>query len=546
MLIGTKLFDNMDGFAVYIDVWNNATVILRNSTFSNNANGSYIKGFKNLEVKDCLINNNHGDGIVIYMYTGAAIDTSIVVHVHHCLIENNTGTGITINRSSRDTLIRMQTDISNVTFINNSRALYLLFAVYGGKNDHRVTRISECTFYNHRLSSKYVEKSVLVVKTKLYPVKNNSVVIEKCSFKGNQGPAGNYSALYVEKMNNITLDSVDIRDNICTGISLFASTVRIKNHLTISGNYGWLGGAILLTSGYVVSGTKYSQISLTESSFVSNNAETYGGGVFTDETCENRNPYNACFFQFETGLIVPFLAFRFSGNTAKIGGDLVLGGCLSNCSIRINKNWITIDKTDPNNTLWKVISIENLYSQSTLVEYPKRAFFCKNSTISAIICTDSYNVTAFRGQAFNITLMAGDNQCRPTNTALRVNGGNNLSLLLGGRVLDAPKYCNSIPLAVAGALNQDKTTVELIFQDPFSSAHNVPAVLTLHLEDCPVGLKLDSVNTSEQCQCDDDFKSHRIDCHSDSYTIDVPAQIWVGIAIRRKNNCSERMPVLHK
>ena len=533
----TQLFESKLGCAVDINTWNNATIIIRNSIFSNNFNGLHVKDFKKLELTDCLITNNLGNGTCIDMYTGADIGTSILVNVSNCLIENNTETGMIINQSSKDLLNPMYSDVSNVSFNNNSRALYLSFASWDETNDKRVTRISECTFSNSRLSPEHYLLHVVVVKSKLFIVKNISVVIEKCEFKGNQGPAGNYSALYIEEMSNVTLDNLDIHDNVCTGILLSSSTVRITNNLNISrsGNYGWMGGAIALVHAYDVVKPVFSQITLAESSFVNivdNNAETYGGGIFSDETCEQRNTDNVCFFQFESDVKAPFLAFRFSGNTAKIGGDLVLGGCLSNCSIMIEKSLIPIDKTDPKNILWDIISIESLSSQSTLVEGPKKPFFCTNTStlVPAIICNDSYSITAFRGQTFTIPLMAGDDQCLPTSKVLKVNGGSNISLFLEGQetgqlVIDGPKHCQNFPLAVAGALDKNTTSVEVIFHDPFSM--NIePAVLAIHLGSCPAGLLLN--HSSERCKCHDGFRKHKIVCHSDLYTIDIPAQTWVG------------------
>lgn len=150
-LTETKFLESKVGYAVYINTFGNATVSIRNSIFSNNSNGGiYITGTTRVEVRDCLITHNKGNGIDIDMVTGVNTDL-IIVHVSNCLVENNLGTGMRIDRSSKDTLIHMKSDISNVTFTNNSRALYLTFYTWIENNDHRVTKISESKFYNHKL-----------------------------------------------------------------------------------------------------------------------------------------------------------------------------------------------------------------------------------------------------------------------------------------------------------------------------------------------------------------------------------------------------------
>ena len=108
------------------------------------------------------------------------------------------------------------------------------------------------------------------------------------------------------------------------------------------------------------------------------------------------------------------------GNKALLGGDSVLGGCLSNCSIdhEINKSKTVIDKTEPNNTFWTLVSTGKPLSQSTIVEYPTGARFCMNRSTHAndlIICNKSHTVSVFRGQTFNVPVIARDELCYPTH-----------------------------------------------------------------------------------------------------------------------------------
>ena len=531
-LTGTKLSESKGAYAVYISiVWTKATVSIRNNSFESNAGtGLCVSGAKHFRMTGCLFISNHGDGIDIKMITGAIANDSIVVEVSNCSVKHNARTGITVDRNSRNELMPMHTEITNVTFINNSRALYLLFGSWDEKNYHRVTKVSECHFYSHKPSPLYTKHYVALVKSDGYLIKNNEVIIENCSFKGNEG-VGDCSVLYVDLMNNIKLNNVDISDNQCTGLMLSASMIKLVNHLNITRNSGWLGGAISLLSSYFAAAMTYSQLLLTESSVVdiiNNTAETYGGGIFSNETCERRSYNGHCFLQIVKTTPRIALMVTFSGNRAKLGGDSVLGGCLSNCSIQLNGKKTNIDQTDPNNVFWKLVALKNRKSQSTLVEYPKGAMFCTNTSTNAstlsLTCNKFYNITAFRGQTFTVPLMAGDSLCFPSKRVLKVRGKDNTSQLLEEQVLETSNYCSRFPYTVSGVLSQNRTEIEFTFQDPFAFAvNNMPAVLTVDFSNCPPGLTLNY--STEQCKCHERFK---ITCHSGTFTLEIPAQTWVG------------------
>ena len=70
------------------------------------------------------------------------------------MVENNRGIGLTVERDSGGNPTPIITDISNVTLAYNSLgALYLSFASWSNDNDHRVTKITGCTFRYHELAN---------------------------------------------------------------------------------------------------------------------------------------------------------------------------------------------------------------------------------------------------------------------------------------------------------------------------------------------------------------------------------------------------------
>ena len=135
------------------------------------------------------------------------------------------------------------------------------------------------------------------------------IVVKNSSFNGNRGTDKNCSSLYVSGIDNITLDDTVFYDNMCTGIILSASNMTIQNHLNMTRNSGLLGGAMQLRyiliplPGCTVLRKNFSRFTLKPQSqlnLTENSATEYGGGIFTNQFCEDRNEEKYCFFQVES------------------------------------------------------------------------------------------------------------------------------------------------------------------------------------------------------------------------------------------------------
>ena len=108
----------------------------------------------------------------------------------------------------------------------------------------------------------------------------------------------------------------------------------------------------------------------------------------------------------------------FSGNHADLGGDVVFGGCLSNCIVLVNNTTTTINKSDAENILWDIVSLGEVTSQSTFVDYPNKVVFCKNTSFTH--SDNSYQIAAcdnrlksisvYRGEVFNLPSYYGSRQ----------------------------------------------------------------------------------------------------------------------------------------
>lgn len=360
--------------------------------------GVVIGSTKNRNELKVTINSSHFN----FSENGALkITQASVVKITNCSVTNNNGTGIFIDKRSftRSSETKMITYIFDTSFQNNLRALYLNLSV-SRSTELQQTNISNCKFTDHNMSSPLYKAVVEIQGNRNGRGLNNAVLVEKSDFYRNEGPFGNCFSLRICNMNNTVLDALNFSDNYCTGLALLDSNIKV-HHLDMSRNRGMKGGAMQLNGVSRIHLTTESKVSI-----INNSASRYGGGIYTDESCEqgSRN----CFFQFETIPNKPSL-LNFAGNQAELGGDIVFGGCLSNCSI----NGHTIDVTNSSNIFWEFATSTHLQSPSTFAERAKRAVFCTNVYYNSQ-CSNSLALNAFRGQKFTIPLMVIGDSCIPS------------------------------------------------------------------------------------------------------------------------------------
>ncbi len=491
-------------------------IAISNSTFSDNDNTALrISSAQYTDIKGCSFINNRQGGIFIDMTASAR---EVTIMIRHCLVQSIVGTGIFFRQRSIANTI-MKFEISYVSFIKNSRALYMTFS----SNGNQTTNISSCTFRNHRITPEVRSKAVITINgnqaQQQTKTKHFRVILEKSSLEGNKGFHGDCSVLHVGNMKGITLNNITIKDNRCTGVTVSASNIQIENTVSLIRNFGLQGGGIQLKSDQVacvknrmIPLPKFSTLifkTLSRVLITNNTADTYGGGIFSDETCENRGDKRKCFFEFASGSRhMSKEVLTFSGNQAKQGGDQIFGGCLSNCSlthitlinetdenntffdflpsqstpIRVSycnndlcysKQRILLSKTNPNDTFWDFISAENLLSPSNFIEPPKRVAFCVNETsaVQMITCNNSHTVSVYRGEHFTIPLAAVDDFCLPSVSMIKARidqkGNKSTSLWLKNESIlqEAKRHCHSFSYALYGGIDHDMAKLELYLQE---------------------------------------------------------------------------------
>ena len=483
LLIDNSTFNTSDDYGVGMqficDVYNIIDVTMRRSSFSkNDKSGLFLTDTTHSKIENCTFDSNKEIGAEI-----------------RNLFNNN----------------HLMTEILSTTFINNSRAITVLIPVFMNSINIE-TKISECRFTNHTGNGVIAIENIA-----------GTITIEKSSFQGNRKLNGNRdcSVLSIESENNITLSDVNITDNNCTGIKLTRSTMKLENLVTLSGNHGQNGGGLYLSMSKLIFSTS------SKLNIVNNSADAYGGGIYIEEeTCTSDN---TCFFQLEEEYpSISSEVIALSGNQAKEGGDQMLGGCLSHCSIQFNKKKTFLNVCDLNNMFWDFVYAAN----TTFLGYQKKVAFCKNdsdSSSSGFSCSYSNSIHVYRGQMFNVPLMVADDCCFPSSVEYieaKIKSERNEKFPLQfqqNRFQKSRKSCYNYSYTLKGGLGlTTNSSIEL------STPHQeiTTLILTVNLEECPIVYEYDS--ESGECVCHDILESHKVKCTPSKKSLHIPAQTWLG------------------
>ena len=509
-IINCDLQRNQDGhFHLFISnsiAPNNFTILIDNSTFNTSDDYGVEMQFICDEYNIVAV-TMHRSSFIKNDKSGLFLTDTTHLKIEDCIFDSNKDIGVEIRNQYSD--IHLWTEILSTTFINNSRAITLIPFCLNSIE----AKISECEFTNH------TGNGVVVIEN----IARTIITIEKSSFQGNR-KLGNRdcSVLSIESVSNITLSNVNITDNNCTGIKLIHSTIKLKNSVTLSGNHGLNGGGLYLSMSKLIF-SKSSKLNI-----INNSADANGGGIYIEEeTCTSDN---TCFFQPEEEYpsLTNSHVIALSGNHAKEGGNQILGGCLSNCSIQVNKKKIFLSMCDLNNKFWNFVSAAN----TTFLGYQKKVAFCKNhvnSSASGFSCSYSNSIHVYRGQMFNVPLIVADDCCFPSSVEYieaKIKSESNEKFPLKfkqNRFEKSRKNCYNYLITLKGGLGLTTTShIEL------STSHQeiTPLIFTVNLEECPIVYKLNS--KSGECDSHDILESHNVQCTPSNKSLQIPAQTWLG------------------
>ena len=125
-------------------------------------------------------------------YQKKALTGRVIFTIRDCVVQDNIELGMSFFTNPQNNIhTHMLVDISNVTFINNSKALY--------NNLHTHTqmlKISNCTFKKQR-----TRDYVIHIESN----QSNQTILEKSTIEQYHGIGGDCSVLYIRNMSNFTI-----------------------------------------------------------------------------------------------------------------------------------------------------------------------------------------------------------------------------------------------------------------------------------------------------------------------------------------------------
>jgi hypothetical protein len=456
------------------------------------------------DIVKCDFKRNQGGHLKFHMAELSTNDVVRVFTIKDSAFALSSGNGFEIECDRGHSRIKVVLIKSNFSD-NKKSGLYL--------ENTNFAEITDCLFTNNK-------GGIMAA--------SSNIMISKSNFSGNKGEHDEYncSVIHIFGGYNSIMSDVTITDNGCTGIIAFHSILKLENLIILMRNHGEQGGALVLSESILLLNQS------TQLIIINNTADTYGGGIYIDSP--EKTFGGKCFYQFEDGYSpIDSKVFTFSGNRAVRGGDMVFGGGLSNCSIRVNGTKILMNKCDPNNTFWKLISLTNVVSQSTFVDYPRRVVFCENTTSLGkhVLCDDSYSISVYRGQIFTVPLMVADDCCFPSVELIE-------AIVVGGNAEEAPlrleqntiqrgrKWCHKFSYTLVDGLGQKgAATIQFSTQQQYFLKIPV-STLRVKLEHCPLGYEISE--ESGKCGCQDILKEYEIECDPSNLSFAIPAQTWVG------------------
>ena len=478
--ITNSLFTRCRGYhhALHIHVPSNNSVSIQNTNFTNNTGGGLTIKSTHVQLHSCIIANNNGIGLLVPLYEAS---TTSNINISHSL------------------------------FSRNKKAVELSIKTNG------YTIIQDTHFTSNVISSESRDMAAVSVTYLFETIQNrNKVVISNSTFTQHHGNNGKCSTLYTSHITKLLFENLSFFNNNCTGVTLVASQVTVSNVVNMTNNTGIQGGALQLLpdDASFIDITDITGLIMTSTAqlhMINNHAKHLGGAIFTYQ-----KNYQCC---FEVTSLQTY--FFFSGNVADMGGDAVFGRCLSSCSLDINHTRYYINATESNNIFWDLVSSENTQSVSTFVDRPNKVVFCDNTihnnTYTYCTNNDTRNVTAFRGQLFNVSLMTVDISCRPSAADYYVRGGTSED----GNTIST-KLCSSYNFYVNNS-NPEENETTVYFSSRKNGRNFI--FIKVNLLECPPGYILNS--DTGLCSCNKVLTNYSISCHN-NYSLTIPAQTWIG------------------
>ena len=209
------------------------------------------------------------------------------------------------------------------------------------------------------------------------------------------------AVLHLLSVNQITLNNIQFKNNLCGSIYALSSKITCKEHLEFHNNEAYEGGAFNLDCN---SNQDPSLIYLYPESklYMSNNSAKYGGAIAAREDCSG-SEMPVCFFQPTWLGSLPEWKLPkviLENNTATIEGNSIYVRNVYICLLQFTRL--------RQSTFWSIFTV---YGVNQIAEHAYKVCFCLDSYAGSLpkwmmedICPNYSAVTVYRGKNFNATV----------------------------------------------------------------------------------------------------------------------------------------------
>ena len=429
-------------------------------------------------------------------------------------------------------------EISNCTFLNNKAFLNgggILLETYYNFNTFRrrstndlIFLIKECLFIKNtaeRGAAISVKHAFLFSK----------VTLKQCLFTNNTKNtySENGGVIWLDK-SKILLDNINITDNKCRGLYISDSRVIINQMVTISNSHaiGRSGGGVYMFLSCKVY-NPYLQLVFNQDSHLDikdNRADKKGGGICIESRCilyDTIIKFTDCLHYIISNITQPVIIL--ANNTAEDAGN----------SIFIKENSFIC----PYKTFWKIFKIAERNSSTAISSPPQKACICSSDySTKELDCKTTVNVTIFRGQTLNVSIMCVGLLGYPSSCnfqAETLTSGAEIALKL--EVENVP--CIDLSYVIRIHSVEVKSCLLKLFSDMgtnelIDTSNSV--IIQINIEECPFGFETVLKDNNLVCTCSDHLHKEGIVCNIGKLSLHKTSPMWVGnysgdIAVHR--NC---------
>ena len=552
----SEIFPSASGLTLWLSC-TNISVQISNVTFSHNTGADLLFGT--------------GANLAIFYRNKTNIATNSVT-VENCYIRNghaNTGAGMYVSlletpeiKPNIGRYMYAQNtqflNISNTHFISNSATrvgagLYIItHEMLGTADISGIITVQNCIFDKNYLVQGKGGSAFYILNKYLpdYLQHGNpqfNVSVTNCTFSGsfvNNRPyrkqpwAGGNGAVMITNTRSgvvVSFTGCVFENNNCSAMIAVQSTIVFQGKNLFQNNTDVYGGGLVLGEN--------SQMYLkshTTIAFISNHAQSVGGGIYVQDENWTRTP--TCFFEFDVNItidktLLDTIAIVMTNNTAERAGSALYGGSIGHCCIYTPFAWENYWYfMEAQKEIFKQLFHISPNESSSVTSNPTGVCFC-NSKNKPDCNTKTYELIKFPGEKFQVSVVVVGQMDGTVPGWVIANLVNKSALAYSEQYIQEinDTLCNLLNYSVHST-KMLETIVLMPQHDNKNSISNDPINISLSLKPCPLGFSL--IHDPPYCDCAPLLSKHSFQCNIDDQVILRQSSAWVMV-IRPTENTTE-------